>query len=258
MIKRIYKRINKALVDLLKLNGKIGSIRTNNSYEFEMFGNQSYGGWTIPKNILNENSVCYLVGAGEDISFDCKLANKYTCKVFIFDPTPRAKQHFKNLISAILKNKKMSVNNSETEFYNIPKEKLDLLKYYDYGVWSKTEIKKFFVPPKEKYVSHSIANFSKTKKYFEAQCKTVMDIMEELGHNKIDLLKLDVEGVEYEIIDSIIKDKLKIKILCLEFDETPILSIMGYLRVRKTIKKLLQNNFELIHINESDFTFIKK
>ena len=37
-----------------------------------------YGGWFVPINMnLNENSIIYSGGAGEDISFDIKLQNKY-------------------------------------------------------------------------------------------------------------------------------------------------------------------------------------
>ena len=50
-----------------------------------------YGGWTIPANYLTESSICYLAGAGEDISFDVGIVEKYGCQVLLFDPTPRAK-----------------------------------------------------------------------------------------------------------------------------------------------------------------------
>ena len=40
-----------------------------------------YGGWFIPKiNDLNENSIIYSGGVGEDISFDLLLNDIYRCK----------------------------------------------------------------------------------------------------------------------------------------------------------------------------------
>ena len=33
----------------------------------------NYDGWTIPENILNEDSIIYCIGIGEDISFDIGL-----------------------------------------------------------------------------------------------------------------------------------------------------------------------------------------
>ena len=54
----------------------------------------NYGGWIIPKNIsLNENSVVYSGGVGEDISFDIKLQSKYGSNIILIDPTEKAKKH---------------------------------------------------------------------------------------------------------------------------------------------------------------------
>jgi|GEM_PF-3769805 len=55
-----------------------------------------YGGWIIPENFLHKTSVVYLVGAGEDVSFDADVARQYGCRVHIVDPTPRAVEHVRN------------------------------------------------------------------------------------------------------------------------------------------------------------------
>src|SRR5690606_25746429 len=49
-----------------------------------------YGGWYVPSDLLNAQSICYCIGAGEDISFDIELINRFDCHVYTFDPTPRA------------------------------------------------------------------------------------------------------------------------------------------------------------------------
>lgn len=44
----------------------------------------NYGGWIIPNNInLNENSIVYSGGVGEDISFDLLLQEKYNCNILL-------------------------------------------------------------------------------------------------------------------------------------------------------------------------------
>ncbi|NJL16280.1 MAG: hypothetical protein HC938_02870 [Nitrospira sp.] len=48
-----------------------------------------YGGWFVPTGLLSDQSLCYGVGAGEDISFEVELINRYKCEVHCFDPTPR-------------------------------------------------------------------------------------------------------------------------------------------------------------------------
>ena len=44
----------------------------------------NYGGWYVPSCMdLNETSVVYSGGVGEDISFDLLLQNKYNCRRWI-------------------------------------------------------------------------------------------------------------------------------------------------------------------------------
>ena len=55
----------------------------------------NYGGWVLPKDIkLNENSIVYSAGVGEDVSFDMILSDRYKCNIILIDPTNRAKKHF--------------------------------------------------------------------------------------------------------------------------------------------------------------------
>jgi len=51
----------------------------------------NYGGWYIPNDIkLDEDSIIYSGGVGEDISFDLLLSDKYNSNVILIDPTKRA------------------------------------------------------------------------------------------------------------------------------------------------------------------------
>ena len=59
----------------------------------------NYGGWYIPKDIkLDENSIVYSAGVGEDISFDLLLSNKYNSNIILIDPTKRAIEHYKEIL----------------------------------------------------------------------------------------------------------------------------------------------------------------
>lgn len=226
------------------------------NYKLERFGTK-YGGWIIPFELLDDKSVCYTVGAGEDISFDSELAEKLGANVYIFDPTPRAIAHFEELKKSILENTRMNVNNDPDLFYSLKTGNLEKMHYYDYGIWKKDSIEKFYAPKKKEWVSHAIINSQKTTEYFEGECKKISTVMKELGHNKLDLLKLDVEGAEYEIIDSILEDKIPIKILCVEFDEINFDDYASFRNIRRAIKNLLRNGFEIINIDGQDYTFLK-
>jgi hypothetical protein len=62
-----------------------------------------YGGWTIVQNPLLRNSWVLLWGGGEDISFDLALQAAYRCNVPIVDPTLRAVEHFRLVLSSVQK-----------------------------------------------------------------------------------------------------------------------------------------------------------
>ena len=51
----------------------------------------NYGGWSFyeTKNLLGGNVIS--AGVGEDVSFDVELIEKFSCRVFLVDPTPRAR-----------------------------------------------------------------------------------------------------------------------------------------------------------------------
>ncbi len=219
-----------------------------------------YGGWYIPKGYLNENSICYCAGAGEDISFDAGIAEKYNSQVYIFDPTPRAKEHFIQLTEKT-KNGESFWHSEGT--YDISAKNLKNFHYLDYGLWHEEKIMKFYSPGNPAHVSHSITNLQKTSEYFEAQVKRLSNIMNEFNHNSLDLLKLDIEGAEYDVIDSVFEDNLNIHIICVEFDEIYNKHDEDYKeqldRISLYFEKMASHNYILVH---TDFfynsTFIKK
>jgi FkbM family methyltransferase len=204
-----------------------------------------YGGWVIPDNYLNEESICYLAGAGEDISFDVGVAKKYNCQVYIFDPTPKAKKHFDNLVESTKQNKKMPINSKD--YYDCDSNTIKLLNFEEIGIWNKEDEIKFYSPKDPTHVSHSAVNLQKTEKYFTAKVSRLSEIMKANGHQTLDLLKIDIEGAEYLVIDTIIEDKLKIKVICVEYDEANNPLDKNYqTRIKESINKIINYGYKVV------------
>jgi len=222
------------------------------SYKLEKLGTD-YGGWIIPIDIIQQRSICYLVGAGEDISFDVALSKRFNCNVFIFDPTPRSKAHFDKLIDAAQSGKTIfELGNTK---YEVDKNIISHLQFKEIGIWKEADVLKFFQPKDSTHISHSITNIQDTDRFIEVRVEKLKTIMQSLGHDHLDILKLDIEGAEFAVIDSIIDDKIDINVLCVEFH----LSKEGGLeQIQSTIRKLEKNNFAVIARDHYDFTFIKK
>jgi FkbM family methyltransferase len=221
------------------------------SLELKKLGS-AYGGWIIPIELINANSICYSAGAGEDISFDISLANHTRCQVFIFDPTPRAKLHFQKVVEAARLGQPLSYNNNE--WYDLTAETPAYLHFFETGLWCRKDSVKFFAPKDGAHVSHSISNLQKTETYFEAQVERLSSIMKANNHNTIDLLKIDIEGAEFDVIDTLIEDKLDIKIFCVEFHKK---KGAGFNKIQEAISKLENYGYRVIAREHLDFTFIK-
>lgn len=218
-----------------------------------------YGGWSVPVEHIDENWICYCVGAGEDVSFDCALIERFNCDVFVLDPTPRAIAHVADLKEKTGKGEPMPVNNNPEVLYSLPAEKLGKLHFYPYGVWSENVRQKFYTPKNKEHVSHSILNLQQTEDYFEAECRTLASLMDELGHDRIDLLKLDVEGAEYEILNSMLDDGIRPRVLCIEFDEGNLPLDSGAPgRIAKMIHSLQDAGFVFVRKDKWNTIFVHK
>lgn len=152
-------------------------------------------GYIVPRDLLGPDSICYCVGVGDDLSFDLDLIRHHGCAVFAFDPTPRAAQH-------------------------VAEHAVDVPRYHfhPWGVWSSDGPQRFYAPRDPAHVSHSVVNLQGTSDYFEAECRSPGAIVRALGHDRIDLLKLDVEGAEGAVLAALWRERIHPTVLCVDFD----------------------------------------
>jgi FkbM family methyltransferase len=218
-----------------------------------------YGGWVIPKDSgLGPDSVCYSAGAGEDISFDCGLAERFHCHVRIIDPTPRAIEHFRKLREAVISGSPFPINNSNTDYYSIAPKNFDKLAFLPIGLADQDKELKFFFPKNPAHVSCSTVNLQKTEEYFIARCSRLATIMKQMGDRAIDLLKMDIEGGEYMVISDLVTTGELPRILLVEFDEvhTPLDADAG-VRIQRHIKMLEQAGMNCVAVESSNATFVR-
>lgn len=216
-----------------------------------------YGGWFVPEGVLTETSLCYCVGAGEDISFELELIRRFRCEVYTFDPTPRATQHITELYENTAKNLPSRINGSDALEYEVDSEGLAHLHFLPYGVWSENQTMKFYSPVDPAHVSHSILNLQRTDHYFEAECRTVGTIMESLGHKDLTLLKLDIEGAEHKVIQSLLDEGIRPAVLCVEFDEGVVSPDQDYMGpILDTVSRLKQYGYVMTKLESWNATFV--
>lgn len=188
----------------------------------------NYGGYVVPLSLLGANSTCYSCGVGEDVTFDLDLIAATGCTVRAFDPTPRAAEYAARIADL------------EPRFIFLP-----------YGIWSKDETMRFYAPREKAHVSHSIDNLQHTESYFEAECLSLASVMAQLGDETIDLLKLDVEGAEYEILRNVVEAGIDVRVVCAEFHV--VTSVRDMI---SEVRSLIEAGFTPVHAETMGATFV--
>lgn len=181
----------------------------------------NYGGWYVPTNMnLNENSIVYSGGVGEDISFDILLQSKYNCNILLIDPTNKAIKHFDE-VKKYYNSKQLFTGGIQQDYYSkIANLKPDFNKfnYMSIGLWNKKEELKFYKQTNDNYVSQSLVENMFGSNYDIVEVNSIKNIMEENNHTHIDLLKLDIEGAEIETLNQMLDDKIYPTYVLVEFD----------------------------------------
>lgn len=189
-----------------------------------------YGGWWVPEERLGPGSVCYCVGVGVDATFDVGLVERFGCRVVSLDPTPKAVAYMERLA--------------------YDRERLTFLPY---AVWNEDTELRFYAPADRQATSHSVFDLQGTGEYFTAPAKRVSTIMRELGHERLDLLKLDIEGAWRPVIRDLLAERIPIGVLCAEFDSPTSLRL-----VWQIVRELRSAGFDLVHYEKDNYLFVNR
>jgi FkbM family methyltransferase len=178
----------------------------------------SYGSWIMPGDVIDPSWTCYLVGAGGDVSVDLELVRRYGVTARSFDPVldyveraahdgrdePRFSAH-QAAIAAVDGPIRMQIT------HDVNSGSVSAAGLYD---------------------SHS---------YIEVPGRSLQSVMAELGDERIDLLKMDIEGSEYELFPELDLRSLGVKVFSVQLHHN------GSVRAaRRIISSLDEQGFDLV------------
>ncbi|MFD1658048.1 FkbM family methyltransferase [Streptomyces caeni] len=183
-----------------------------------------YGGWWVPTDLITGDSLVYAAGVGEDISFDLALIRRFGCEVWAMDPTPRSIAFAEGV--------------TEPRWHFLPN-----------GLWRENAVVHFHPPVDPAHVSHSATEVRGRGPGFDAQCHTLATFMKMAGHQRVDLLKMDIEGAEEPVLDRILAEGPLPRVLCIEFD-TP----QGPWSLRRRLRRLENAGYVIRHAEARNYT----
>ena len=193
-----------------------------------------YGGWTIVPELINSHSIVYSFGVGDDISFDLELIRRFGTTVHGFDPSPLAIEWLGT--------------------QDIPANYI----FHPWGLGTIDGQAVFFAPCSGGMYSLHKEHIKEKLSQTQVTIHRLSTIARNLETEAIDLMKMDVEGAEYDVLPELLQSPVPIKQLLIEFHHR--IGIESLATTVKSVERLRDAGFDLFHVSEtsSEFSFLHR
>ena len=220
-----------------------------------------YGGWVVVDGILNDRSTCLCVGCGEDISFDVEIARRHGSLMVLYDPTPRAIAHVEDVLAAAKEGRRVAINNSPTQVYDIDSQVSERIQFHPRAVSSVNGLLRLYMPTRSDFVSCSMLAAGMSEDFIDVESVTVDEAIRLSGvaPESLDLIKLDIEGAEYEVIARLLEQRMLPKLICLELDGLSD-RIDGLPQKWRAVQLIwaLRRKYFLVALDDLNATFLRR
>lgn len=223
---------------------KSNQIRKNCNYFKVKYGGSSskkwfgseYGGFFVNQDVLpqNQDLVIYSCGVGKDISFDREILRKYPkAQIFAFDPTP------------------LSID-------WIKKQKLPAdFHFFPLGIGAQNGFEKMYFPKSHGVSYCAISWDTENKDEITVEMKTLVSVANQHGHQRINILKMDIEGSEFAVLQALDFKRIQFDQLLIEFHERFLEN--GKIELAKCLAKLEENGYQCFAISDDfEYSFVRK
>jgi FkbM family methyltransferase len=189
--------------------------------------------WCVCPAGLGSASVFYSFGVGEDISFELALNERFGLRVEAFDPTPRSLAWIKS--------------------QSLPPQ----FTLHEVGLAPWDGMAPFSPPLDPAHVSYSMVRKDSADPAVYAPVRRLATIARMLGHTRIDLLKMDIEGAEYGVLPDCLASGLVIDQILVEFHHR--WECIGIAETKRAISLLRDRSYRIGNVSPSgcEYTFVR-
>ncbi|MBI0535452.1 FkbM family methyltransferase [Roseomonas sp. KE2513] len=164
--------------------------------QLRIFGDRVRYQWPVLANSLSPSSVVYSFGIGTNATFELGVVAECGSRVFAFDPTPRSAEW--------------------AACQRFPPQ----FRFIEVGIAAKDGEIEFFAPAAEDDISYSAyREDGRSSGSVRAPVRSLRSVMSMLGHARVDLLKMDIEGGEYDVVREMARDDIRPDQLLVEFHQ---------------------------------------
>jgi FkbM family methyltransferase len=183
------------------------------------------GGYAICLNGIGKDSVVYSFGLGDDVSFDLGLIKRFGCHVYGADPTPKSLSYLSGI--------------------NLPER----FRCFPYAIAPYDgEIELFFPKDPNRVSLVSGDDGARDGSSQKFKCISVKSLMNSLGHQHVDIIKMDIKGPEFEIIPQLLREGISFNQLIVEF--TPEIIPNGHKKVYEVLDLLEHHGYLVFNVSD--------
>lgn len=183
--------------------------------------------WGAPDTL-----VIYSGGVGKDISTEVELCSNFDCIIYLYDPSPTGIE---------------TMHGIDFDKRRIAFSPLGLAGSEGPLAFASPDI-----PLEGSF--RSAGETSNDTMVFP--CVRLSNEIKRNGHALVHLLKLDVEGFEYEILDDVLGAGVTVDQICIEFHH--FLSGRHPNETKRALRQLREHGYVLIHKSRYDYTFVRR
>jgi FkbM family methyltransferase len=230
MFKKKWKQMERSLIYkrgklcLKRIFGKELRIKTDieiHTVELE--------GWFLHPDILNRQSIVYSFGVGRDIKFDKLLIDRFNVELHAFDPTPSTVEWIDKII-------------------NVPSNFI----FHPWAVGANDNILKLYPRikkggQKSEVMYTIIEEKDSVKDVVHVPSFSIKTILDKLEHAHIDLLKMDIEGAEYDVLMNMLNSNITPVQLLVEFHHR--FSGIGIQKTAECISRLRDAGYRIFAVS---------
>ena len=123
---------------------------------------------------------------------------------------------------------------------------------------------KFYHPNDLKNENFSATNFFHSKTYVTLPCKSIVTLMKEYEQSKIDVLKMDIEGASFDILNDLLDNNVHPKQIVVELERpffiynASFFELFSYLNKRRKLHSRLKRvGYDLVELQANELLAIK-
>jgi FkbM family methyltransferase len=181
--------------------------------------------WVFSPSFISSNSRILSFGVGENLSYENELISRFNCIIDVFDPTPKSIAWFRN-------------HNSNKS-----------IVMHEYGISNIDGHLEFMPPDNPAHVSHTVIQGVYKTAPMRFAVSKLSTILDKLQISYIDILKLDIEGSEYAVVDDLIHSGIRPGQILVEYHHR--FPGIRFESTKNSVEQLRHYGYRVFHVSAS-------